>query len=231
MAEFESKFPEWRKKYPDVSDIYPEDDYAFLWDLRDRGLITPSMYKLLYARLERPEEPEVTYAEIWKEYRREVGDAMFDKIKEWFRIAYHEVLVSMWDWILEQIRSLIDLVTGTIAPAVKDAWESVSAKFQELARTGYEFVKRVLGEPKTLTPERAPVLASQLYLGALGSGMAAHGVSAAFELLHPLKSMGLHSTAAMIGDYAQFGRISNAIAGTLISRVLGQAMTYNWQNM
>jgi len=80
-----------------------------------------------------------------------------------------------------------------------------------------------------MRPEDAPALALKLYLFAMGAGTAAHGAATITELAHPLKRIGLHQTAAMIGDFAGFGRICGATMGPLVNRVLGQLMTYNVQ--
>jgi len=223
----------------------PED---FFWSLADRGIISwddAGFYIQEYyntspvvptKREEPPPRvtyyPPLPYSPRALEYKEgEEKETIAQLLTGYLAEAYDAVIRSLWPWILEQIKSLIDLVVNTLKPAISEAWESVSGKLQEFARNCYELLKRQFGEPEPMTPERAPGLAATLYVDALGLGMAAHGVSAAFEILHPLKSMGLHSTAAMIGDYAQFGRISGAIAGTLVNRVLGQAMTYNWQAM
>ena len=227
---FYSKVPEWRDKYPETSDYYPEDDEAFLDLLLARGEIAPSLHKILLGRLEMPPVPEVTPAAVLEEYRKEIGDALFDKISEWFRIAYHEVLVSLWKWLIDKLKDLIKLVVDFLTPLLKTAWEGAKEVLTESALMIYEKGEAFFEGHSPVTPEDAPAIAYKLYAMAWGAGMLAHGISTITELAHPLKRMGLHHTAAMIGDYAQFGRIAGATIGPLITRVLGQAMTYNVQD-
>lgn len=228
--EFETLFPEWREKYPESSDYYPESDIDFLDLMLSRGEVTVNMHKILLARLELPPEPEVTAAAVMAEYRREIGDALFDKMSEWFRMAYHEVLVSLWKWMIEKIKELIDLVMGVLKPILEDAWDFAKAQLEEQGRLVHEYVKRMFEGHSPITPEDAPVLAGKLYAFAMGAGMVAHGIATVTELAHPLKRVGLHQTAAMIGDFAGFGRICGATMGPLVNKVLGQLMTYHVQD-
>jgi len=152
------------------------------------------------------------------------------KIASYFRDAFREVLVSLWQWTINKLKDLIDLVVGTLGPVLNNAWEFTRAKFEESGRTVYDYAQKMFEGHSELVPDDAPPLALKLYGFAMGAGMAAHGAALATELLHPLKRIGLHTTAAAIGDFAGFGRICGATMGTLVNKVLGQLMTYNVQD-
>lgn len=148
----------------------------------------------------------------------------------YLRAGFHETLVSVWRWFIEKLKDLIDLVVNTLAPVVDKAWTFTRAKFEEAGRTVYDYAQKMFEGHSALQPEDAPALALKLYGFAMGAGMAAHGAAVATELLHPLKRIGLHQTAAAIGDFAGFGRIAGATMGPLVNKVLGQLMTYNVQD-
>lgn len=230
MAKFESKVQEWREKFPNESGIWPVDDVSFLEELLVRDLISYNTHKILLARLELPPEPDVTPTVVWEEYRREVGDALFDKMSEWFRMAYHETLVSLWRWMIDKLKELIDLVVGALRPILQQAWEFAKSKFEDVGRSLYDGAFKIFEGHSPIRPEDAPAMALKLYLFAMGMGMAAHGAATATELLHPLKTVGLHQTAAILSDFGGFGRICGATMGPLVNRVLGQAMTYAVQD-
>jgi len=174
------------------------------------------------------------YTPMWTpsgiQYTRTTGEpvpTIESRLTVWFKAAFNEALVSLWEWTLQQVKSLVDAVITTIAPLATQAWESASGKLNQWGIQLYNEVQKLAGEPRALKPEDAGPLAIKLYLSAMTAGMGAHGVSILTELLHPLKSMGLHQTAAMIGDFGQFGRISAAIMSPLVNGVLGKAMQYS----
>lgn len=229
-VKFKSRVAEWRDRHPEISATWPGDDQGFIEQLLTEGEISEGTYRILLSRFERPPTPELSAAVIWKEAREEFGDVVFDKTKEWFKIAYHEVLVSLWKWMLEKMKELVDLVVGFLKPVLERAWEFAKAKLEEGGRKVFDGLMKIYEGHSPIRPEDAPALAGKMYLFAMAAGTAAHGVSTVFELLHPLKRIGLHQTAALIGELAGFGRITGATIGPLVTRVLGQAMTYAVQD-
>lgn len=158
-------------------------------------------------------------------------DYLESKIVGYFRDAFHEVLVSLWRWVLDQFKNLIKLVVGTLGPPLTELWENAKKVLTESAVKIYEGAENLFEGHETLVPEDAPKIAGKLYAMAWGAGMLAHGISAVTELAHPLKSMGIHQTAAMVSDFGQFSRIAGATMGPLVNGVLGRLMTYNFQNL
>lgn len=160
------------------------------------------------------------------ELRGELYESMMKKERGYLANAFYEVLKSLWQWTLKQLKALIDLVVGTLKPVLEKAWEFARSKLEDTGRVIYDGVAKLFEGHSPITPEDAPAMALKLYLFAMGMGMAAHGTATVTELLHPLKRVGLHQTAAAIGDFASFGRIAGATIGPLMTRVLGQSMTY-----
>jgi len=184
-----------------------------------------------------PEPTEAERARLWeetmwepsKQVRAEITETLWEKQRGTFANAFHEVLVSLWRWIIDKMKEVIDLIVNAVKPVLESAWEFAKAKLEEAGRGVYDYSMKMFEGHVPMTPEAAPGMASRLYLYAMGAGTAAHGVATVTELLHPLRQIGLHQTAAMIGEYSGFGRITGATIGPLMSRVLGQAMTYNVQ--
>jgi len=222
----EDYLPEWEWLWEEVH----HNDIDFFVEARNRGLIDDATFEFeINLYMGQPLEPE-EYLTLTEEQRKaEVGKAIFDEQRGYFATAFREVIRSMWKWILEQLKSLIDLVVNVLKPLLQDAWDFAKAQLEEQGRKVYDYTQKMFAAHSPLSPEDAPALAGKLYLFAMGAGMAAHGAAVATELLHPLKTVGLHQTAAMIGDFAGFGRICGATMGPLVNKVLGQLMTYNVQ--
>lgn len=220
--------------FPELEWLWEEVDHnpvQFFVEARDRGFIDRETFEAEINDIIRPPEEipiEEAYSE--KELRIMVGDALFEKQKGYFATAFKEVLVSLWRWTIERLRDLIELVVGVLKPALQQAWDLAKSKFEDVGRTVYDGAFKLFEGHSPIRPEDAPALAVKLYLFAMGAGMAAHGAATVTELLHPLKRVGLHQTAALIGDFAGFGRITGATIGPLVNRVLGQAMTYAVQD-
>jgi hypothetical protein len=223
----EDYLPEWEAIWEEV-DHKPFDFFAALLD---RDLIDQELYThevLLIFEEMAPEE--IVEPEVFEVAREKIGDALFERSRGYFAAAFHEVLVSLWQWMLEKMKDLIDLVVGKIRPVLQEAWDIAKARLEEAGRVVYDGAMKLFEGHSPITPEDAPVLALKLYTLAWGAGMTAHGISVATELLHPLKQVGLNQAAALVGDFAGFGRITGATMGTLVNRVLGRAMTYAVQN-
>jgi len=244
------------KYFPEHEDLWVEVEgnaLQFLVELRDRGIIDRETFEADFDAYwswywqQQPEAAEEEPAEFpwtWtypgapppagtppeKALRQEIGDALFEKQKGYFATAFSQVIESMWSWILDQLRSLIDLVVGTLAPVLVAAWDKAKDKLEDCGRDLYKGYFSIFEGHSQVRPEDATTLALKLYGVAMGLGMAAHGVATLTELAHPLKTVGLHQTAAIIGDFAGFGRLAGATIGPLVNRVLGQAMTYAVQD-
>jgi hypothetical protein len=221
----------WLPERQDVWDAVGHREFDFFLVLRDRGDITQEQYEFEINLLIGPDSAAVIESILPEvELRQQLGESIFGSVKSYFAVAFRDALMSLWKWFLEKLKDLIDLVVNALMPILQQAWELAKSKFEEYGRSIYDGSMKLFEGHSTITPEDAPALALKLYLFAMGAGMAAHGTAALTELLHPLKSIGLHQTAAAIGDFAGFGRISAATMGTLVNRVLGQAMTYAVQN-
>jgi len=250
---FESLVQEWRDRYPETSDYFPESDIDFLDTLLARGEITSSLYGLLVSRLERPEEPLTLTTEVWKEVREEVGDTLFDKIGPWFKLSFNEAMMSFWRFVAEHIDTvlipydklgqvewdstirnmagLINKVIEVVKPILERSWEAVKGKLEDGGRNVFGYCERMFEVGHDVGPEDVSDIATRLYTFAFGAGMGAHGIAVGTEMLQPLKHLGVHHTAALVGSFSGFGRITSAIIGPLMSRVLGTLQTYRVQAM
>lgn len=173
------------------------------------------------------EQKQEHVSEISQELARA---AVGQSVSSYFAEAFKEALKALWNWTIDKLKALIDLIVKTLKPVLESAWEFAKAKLEETGRTMYDGIMKLFDGSNPITPQSAPALAIKLYMFAMGAGMAAHGVAAVTELLHPLKRIGLHQTAAAIGDFASFSRIAGATIGPLYGRVLQTAMTYAVQN-
>jgi len=175
-------------------------------------------------------EDHAKLLEVIEGYETPPPDSVASTLTLYFRSAFREAIASLWQWSLEQLKALIDKVVETVTPVLQNAWDAAKGKMEEWALELYKQLDRICEEHAPIKPEDAGPLAAKLYLLAMTAGMGAHGISIVTELLHPLKSLGIHQTAAMVGDFAQFGRIGSAISGPLISGVLQKVIQYAANN-
>lgn len=163
------------------------------------------------------------------ELRESIGDALFDKLSSWFTIAWKEYLKTFWEWMLDKLKDLIDLVVGVTRTAWDAVWNTVDGVTQATSSLLFTGLQAAFAGHSTIKPEDAWPIAANLYSFALKQGVAAHATALGAEIVHPIKHVGLGSIPAMIGEFAGFGRVSAASLGILMSKVLAQVMTYNVQ--
>ena len=98
-------------------------------------------------------------------------------------------------------------------------------------RQGYDGLLAFILENDEITPELAPTVGVRAFLAASGLGAAAHLVSTAVELVHPLKAMGVHYLSGFLADMGSFSSISNALMGTMAQVAIANPMRYYLNNM
>jgi len=243
----------WIKAYPDLWEHGGRDAYGFLYLLASEGIISwddvPALEKEFTAKLTVTEIPPLVTEEevlkvvgVPKEYRieeptelvklrAEVGDALFDKQRGYFASAFREVLVSLWKWMLENVKELFLTIKNWAVEQVGDIVAFVKDTFRPIAEGIYNQIRDQFESHSPIRPEDAPGLAGVLFGLATATGMAAHGLACAGEAWHPYKALGLQYGAGFLGELAGWGRISSATLGIYMSRVLAQAMTYYVQAM
>ena len=215
--------PEWEALWEEVH----HNDIDFFIEARNRGLIDDATFEFeINLYMGQPLEPEEYLTLTEEQKKAQVGDALFDQQKSYFTTAFREVLVSLTRWILEKMKDLLDLILGALKPILEEAWDHAKGVIMNLGLEFHKEVEKLFGSHSPIKPEDAPALAIKLYTSAMIAGMGAHGIATVTELFHPLKTIGLHQTAAIVGNLAGFGRISGASLGPLVNRVLGRAMTY-----
>jgi len=222
----EDYLPEWEAIWDEV-EHKPFDFFAVLLD---RDLIDQELYTheaLLVFEEMAPEE--LVEPEVFEGAREKIGDALFERSRGYFATAFHEVLVSLWQWMLEKMKDLINLVVGVIRPVWDAVWATVDGVTQATSSLLFTGLQAAFAGHETIRPEDAWPIAANLYSFALKQGVAAHATALGAEIAHPIKHVGLGSIPAMIGEFAGFSRVSAASLGILMSRVLAQAMTYNVQ--
>jgi len=151
-------------------------------------------------------------------------------IADYFKIGAREFCKGFWIGVRQELSRQIKIIVDAVKPLVEEAWEAAKKVLTEAALKVYEGAEKLFEGHSSITPEDGYKIAGKLYAMAWGAGMAAHGISVVTELAHPLKTMGLHQTAAMVGDFGQFSRIAGAVMGPLVNRVMGQLVTYDVQN-
>lgn len=237
-----------RSTHPEQWLLTGEDPVAFVRLLSSYGYITwqdADEWEALYERAQDIEQqPGPVDPKVWEDWwtdwrqatgtpalaepglRERIGGVLFDKIAAWFTIQWKVQLAEVYLWLYDNIAPLLKKVWDPVAATVNLALEAVNAKLEDIGRRTFDGLSRLMQESGPITPERAPAFAMKLYSFAFSMGIAAHGVAMGFELLYPLKRLGLHTVSAMISDFAGYGRIAGATMGVMTSVALSQPMRY-----
>lgn len=225
----------YRRRYPDRWEADKDEPYYFVAKLYDEGLIPPEelegLYedaKILMAAREavaRGEEPLPVGALKAEPVRLET------KLGGYFADAFKSALQAMWQWILEQIKALIDLVVSVVREPLETAWEGLKGQISKTALDLYNELTKAFGGHSPITPAEAPALAVRLYTNALIAGTSAQAIAGVIEIVHPLKNLGVAQLAALVGDFGDFRGLASNVIGPLYRNVLGRLMTYHFQNV
>lgn len=225
-----------------------EDPEDFVWTLADQGVISwddaafyiQQYYYVLPAAPPRPptiyppgEIPipqiplEVTLSQLTPAQRKVIMEGvLFEREKDYFERAFHNVLVSLWKWMLENVKELFLTIKNWTVEQIGNIGAFVRDTFTPIAENIYRQIRDIFEGHSPIEPEDAPALAASLFAFATGTGMLAHSLACAGEAWHPYKALGLQYGAGFLGELAGWGRISNATLGIYMSRVIAQLMTY-----
>lgn len=219
--------PEWQALWDEVH----HNVIDFFIEARNRGLIDDeTCMREINLYLGPAVEEPVGEPEGFREIKTEITDVIYHKITQGLKIAYREILVSLWQWLLEKLKELIDLVVDFVGPVLQKGWDLLQAKYQEYGRALLDGAFKAFEGHSPITPEDAVGIATNLYNYSMNTGLTASWASYGIEILHPLKQIGFQQVAGMIGQFAGFGRVSAAALGPLYNGVLGRVMTYAVQN-
>jgi len=216
-------------QYPDLYEKAGRNIFRFLELLIDEGIVPPPQATMTSEELEK----------YWEGYRAAVGapptvdekikKALWEKVSDAVIAALRAMWLSLGRLIKEEIWPLLKLVWDKIVEQIGPALKKLDDKLTHCAIDIYDkLIKRATAEGH-ITPEKAPVVALDMYKFAFAAGLAAHASATLLELLHPLKRIGAHQISAMIGDFAAFGRIAAATVGVYATVALGIPMRYNVQ--
>lgn len=176
---------------------------------------------------------------LLKEYRAAeyVHQSWWQQFVYWFRhipewlynhiaVPIANMVASLWEIIRRGasyvVNELAPLVWSELSPALK----GIMDRFQGIAHSGWNATMAALGAGRPISPEDAPGLALKMIGIATASGIAAHGIAQAIEWAHPLKFLGAHYVAGLLGELAGWGRWSAASVGVLAALAVGQPFRY-----
>lgn len=151
-------------------------------------------------------------------------------IKEVVVSFFTSYLPSLFQWLWDQIKALGTWVTDVAVPTVlregKGAWMHVEEYFKNYTHMAYSATESHLRSYTPMTPDKAPMAAAGLLGIAIAFGMGAHTLSMATELVHPLKTMGVHYLSGFMANMGSFGTIASSTMGILVAYSLRRPMGY-----
>ena len=145
-----------------------------------------------------------------------VGDA---KILLWWITSTYEALMPVFC-------AIVDYVRNTLIPEIQKFCEPELTKIKDIAVNAKDGIVEKIMQFRPMTPEKVPEAAGWILGSAIGFGMIAHGISVVTELVHPLKSMGVHYLAGFMGDMGNFSVIATAVMGTLVYTAIRQPYSH-----
>jgi len=216
---------EYPEMFADVDQNIPE----FIGLLRHTGKITASQANEMY--------DEVSL--YWQDVRQisgappsldeQINKALWERVTEGVMRALKAMWISLGRYVREHLWPLVKRIFDEIKKLLGPPLAALNDKLNSYALDIYDkLIKRATAEGH-ITPERAPVVALDMYKFAFAAGLAAHASASLLEVLHPFKRLGVHQVSAMIGDFAAFGRIAAATIGVYATVALGIPMRYNVQ--
>jgi len=219
----EDYLPEWEGTW-DASGHNAEIFFAALFTT---GKLTRELYdhELSIIAAEKGEK-YVPYSEPVTTLRVEVGEAIFETQRGYLATAFHEVLISMWEWIKKTFGEFFQSVWDWTVKKITDLWEAVKKTYQQLIEAAYNSITQIFTSHSPIKPEDAPLLATALFSLATASGIWAHTFASLTEAGHPYKNLGLQYAAGFAGELAGWSRLSAATTGVYFSSVLAKSMTY-----
>jgi hypothetical protein len=131
-----------------------------------------------------------------------------------------------WDKLTELRHTLQDGIGRAATQGVPGFLRGLETNVTSTLAIGYDLVSGYILGQGQISPNDAPTVGMRAFLAASGLGAAAHAVSTAVELVHPLKTMGVHYLSGFLADMGSFSSISNALMGTLANVGIAQPMRY-----
>ena len=131
-----------------------------------------------------------------------------------------------WEQIKDVGRWVSETAVSTIVREAKGAWVQVEEHFKNYTQMAYSAAASHLQRFSPMTPEKAPMAGLGLLGIAIAFGMGAHTLSTVTELVHPLKSMGVHYLAGFMSQMGSFGTIASSTMGIIVAYSLRRPMGY-----
>ena len=136
------------------------------------------------------------------------------------------IAATVWSNIL----GLADYVVNQWGPETLDKigqkLKPLEDWFQEIDRTVWNSVTSLPDLVKPMTPDKAPAAAMGLLGVAASAGFMSHALASAAELIHPLKSVGVHYMSAMVAQLSSFSTIGAATMGVFVINAIRQPFEY-----
>jgi hypothetical protein len=181
--------------------------------------------------------PQVGESNIW------LGsiDAMvangLDMIPDWIKQPVEEMataviegMQSVTGWLWEQVVATWEWFEANLLPhltyGATGIWNTVADVFSKYGQAGFNAILEHMASDAPITPEKAPALATDVLGMAMGFGLGAKAMSAAVEIVHPLKTLNLHTFSAFLAQMGNFGGIAAATMGVMTTAAVRKPYQY-----
>lgn len=135
-----------------------------------------------------------------------------------------EVPAFAWNVVNEAKAGISAALDSQMAGSMFGAYQTARATMTDFVSSGWGMIDQFLRSQAPITPDNVPSVAAGTVALATGFGTAAHLSSAFFELMHPLKALGLNQLSAFLSQMAGFGGITAVTMGILTGTALRQPM-------
>lgn len=140
------------------------------------------------------------------------------------------VAEALWVKILKLYEYVASEIVGPTWTALQESLKPLVGTFQGLSESAWNGIQGLVDKFDVIEPEDAPAIALGAFGMASGFGFLSHMMGSAAELVHPLKTVGVHYMSAFVAQMASFSTIAAASMGVFVAAAIRQPFQYYVQN-
>jgi len=140
--------------------------------------------------------------------------------------VFGEFMTSFSNWIKTLWTTVLEFLQERFVEPILRAMRWLTDKIKDLIKASWQQALDIIHHFSPIYPEQAPQIGATFYAFATGTGMAAHGLSQAAQVIPFLRGVPLQYLAGFLGELAGWGRITGATLGVLTAYAVGTPFRY-----
>jgi len=140
--------------------------------------------------------------------------------------VFGEFMTSFSNWIKTLWTTVLEFLQERFLGPILRAMRWLTDKIEDLIKASWQHAIETIHHFSPIRPEQAPQLGGVFFAFATGTGMAAHGIAQAVQVIPILRGVPLQYLAGFLGEMAGWGRITGATLGVLTAYAVGTPFRY-----